>query len=151
MLSLILLALFAPAAPSAVPGPGISETLARERAKTIRSLRYELQFAIPERTDQPIRGREIVRFALAGPHAVVLDFEQPPDHVIGVTRGRRPVDYAVVNGHLVIPASQTVTGENEFAIAFVAGNESLNRSEEFLYTLFVPARAHLAFPCFDQQ
>ena len=26
----------------------------------------------------------------------------------------------------------------------------LNRDGEFLYTLFVPARAHLAFPCFDQ-
>ena len=27
---------------------------------------------------------------------------------------------------------------------------SLNRNPDFMYTLFVPARAHLAFPCFDQ-
>ena len=33
---------------------------------------------------------------------------------------------------------------------FVAGDEALNRNDEFLYTLFVPARARLAFPCFDQ-
>jgi aminopeptidase N len=26
----------------------------------------------------------------------------------------------------------------------------LNRNPDFMYTLFVPARAHLAFPCFDQ-
>ena len=33
---------------------------------------------------------------------------------------------------------------------FTAGDESLNRNDEFLYTLFVPARAQFAFPCFDQ-
>ena len=33
---------------------------------------------------------------------------------------------------------------------FAAGDEALNRNDEFLYTLFVPARARLAFPCFDQ-
>jgi aminopeptidase N len=32
----------------------------------------------------------------------------------------------------------------------VAGDASLNRNSEFLYSLFVPARAHLAIPCFDQ-
>ena len=26
----------------------------------------------------------------------------------------------------------------------------LNRNDDFLYTIFVPARAHEAFPCFDQ-
>ena len=35
-------------------------------------------------------------------------------------------------------------------IDFVAGDAALNRNPEFLYTLFVPARAHLTFPCFDQ-
>jgi aminopeptidase N len=39
---------------------------------------------------------------------------------------------------------------NELAIEFTAGNDALNRNAEFLYSLFVPARAHLAFPCFDQ-
>ncbi|PWT86900.1 MAG: hypothetical protein C5B57_00230 [Blastocatellia bacterium] len=150
MLSLLLFALLAPSSPAPMPGPGVSEALARERARTIRSLRYDLQFVIPEIRGQPVRGREIVRFALAAPRAVVLDFEQPPDRVLSVTRGGRAVDFAVGHGHLVVPRSQTVAGENEFTIEFVAGNESLNRSDDFLYTLFVPARAHLAFPCFDQ-
>ena len=35
-------------------------------------------------------------------------------------------------------------------MTFNAGDASLNRNDDFLYTLFVPARAHLAFPCFDQ-
>src|SRR5438477_389070 len=29
-------------------------------------------------------------------------------------------------------------------------NGPLNRNDDFLYTIFVPARAHEAFPCFDQ-
>ena len=41
-------------------------------------------------------------------------------------------------------------GRNEIVIEFVAGDAALNRNPEFLYTLFVPARAHLTFPCFDQ-
>src|SRR5262245_43578698 len=101
MLSLILFALFAPSSPAAEPGPGVSETLARDRAATIRSLRYDLHFAIPESTGEPVRGREIVRFVLATPHVVVLDFEQPPERLLAVTRGGRPVRFAAVHGHLV--------------------------------------------------
>jgi aminopeptidase N len=41
-------------------------------------------------------------------------------------------------------------GANTIAVDFVAGDASLNRTAEFMYTLFVPARARLAFPCFDQ-
>jgi aminopeptidase N len=43
-----------------------------------------------------------------------------------------------------------VRGENAVTIDFVSGDDALNRSDDLLYTLFVPARAHLAFPCFDQ-
>ena len=49
-----------------------------------------------------------------------------------------------------MPAGQTRTGSNEVDIEFLSGDEALNRDDEFLYTLFVPARAQLAFPCFDQ-
>ena len=41
-------------------------------------------------------------------------------------------------------------GSNVATIDFVAGDAPLNRSDDFLYTIFVPARAHEAFPCFDQ-
>src|SRR5207253_762241 len=39
---------------------------------------------------------------------------------------------------------------NRIVIDFDAGDAPLNRNDEFLYTIFVPARAHEAFPCFDQ-
>ena len=51
---------------------------------------------------------------------------------------------------MIVPAEATRAGENTIAIEFTAGDEALNRNDDFLYTLFVPARAHLTFPCFDQ-
>jgi len=132
------------------PGPGVPETLARERAAAIRDLRYELSFSIPEDRRAAISGRVVVRFTLAAPHRVVLDFAQPRDRVRSVRSGDRNVDFAFADGHLTIPAAVTRAGGNEFAIEFTAGDDSLNRNDEFLYTLFVPARAHRAFPCVDQ-
>jgi len=129
--------------------PGVPETLARERAETISSLRYELSFAIPEQRTEAIRGSETVRFTLRAPHRVVLDFAQPRDRISTMLVGDKPVvEFAA--GHLIIPASATRAGENVIRIAFLAGDDSLNRNDDFLYTLFVPARAHLAWPCFDQ-
>ncbi|HEY4659687.1 MAG TPA: M1 family aminopeptidase, partial [Gemmatimonadaceae bacterium] len=55
-----------------------------------------------------------------------------------------------VNEHLVVPESALRVGDNEITIGFLAGDAPLNRNAEFMYTLFVPARARLAFPCFDQ-
>jgi aminopeptidase N len=132
------------------PGPGISERLANERASAIRSLAYDLSFKIPEKKTEAIRGSEVVRFDLSAPRRIVLDFEQPRDHVLDVRVGGNRVDAAFADGHVQIPASATRAGANVVAIEFIAGNESLNRNDDFLYTLFVPARAHLAFPCFDQ-
>ncbi len=64
--------------------------------------------------------------------------------------GGKAIGYTAVNNHIVLPAAAIVAGENTVEIAFRAGDAALNRNPEFLYTLFVPARAHLTFPCFDQ-
>ncbi len=130
--------------------PGVPETLARERAQVILSPRYELSFRIPENRAESIHGSETVRFALRAPHRVVLDFAQPSDRVSSVRVGDRPVEVEFAGGHLILPASATKAGENAIRIEFLAGEDSLNRNDDFLYTLFVPARAHSAWPCFDQ-
>ena len=65
-------------------------------------------------------------------------------------RTARPVAIRSEHGHLVVPAESLKRGENIVEIAFTAGDEALNRNDEFLYSLFVPARASQAFPCFDQ-
>ena len=59
-----------------------------------------------------------------------------------------PWDFS--DGHIVLPAYVTSEGQNTIVIEFEAGTDALNRSEDFLYALFVPARARLTFPCFDQ-
>jgi len=134
----------------AVPGAGVPEGLAKERAAVVRALRYELEFHIPEGRRDPIRGRVVIRFRLDSPGRVVLDFAQPRDRILSVAAAGRPVDFTFVNNHILVAPDRTVAGENELTIEFLAGDAPLNRNDEFLYTLFVPARAHLAFPCFDQ-
>ena len=134
------------------PDLGISEGLARERAARVANLRYDLAFTIPAARAQPIRGLALIRFSLASTSdPLVLDYL--PDRAgflrsveaNGVTTPIRQV-----NGHVIIPVEALRTGENSLALDFNAGDGPLNRSDEFLYSIFVPARAHLAFPCFDQ-
>ena len=145
MLSLVFAMSLAAATP-VPPEPGVSETLARERASAIKDLRYQVAFVIPAERSAPVRGSVTVRFTLAAPHRVVLDFPQPRGSVQAVHTANGPVDAAFENGHIVVAAAQTRAGLNELTIEFTAGDESLNRNDEFLYTLFVPARARLAFP-----
>jgi len=150
-LALLLFALPALAVAAAgSPGRGVPEKLAEDRAAGIRLLRYELRFRIPESKTEAVRGTETVRFELRSAQPVVLDFEQKRDRILSLQAGRHPVDFGFVNGHIVIPASATRPGDNAIAIEFLAGDESLNRNDDYLYTLFVPARARYAFPCFDQ-
>ena len=150
MLALLLAAVVTAQTGAKPPERGVSEVLARDRARAFRSLRYDLTLTIPADPAQPVQGRIVVRFALAAPRPVELDFAAPADHVAGVTVGGTAVTYMVANGHLLIPAPATRAGENEVAIDFRAGDDPLNRDPEFVYSLFVPARAHRAFPCFDQ-
>jgi aminopeptidase N len=150
MLSLLLATALAAQTVPDPPGRGVSERLARERSGTIRSLRYELAFVVPAERREPVQGRATIRFSLTAAHRVVLDFVQPREKIRSLRVGGADIRIEAVDGHLTIPASATRAGENEITIEFVAGDESLNRNDEFLYSLFVPARAQLAFPCFDQ-
>jgi aminopeptidase N len=132
------------------PGSGISEALARERAESIRDLRYELALTVPAQLGSPVQGQVILRFLLAAPHRVVLDFAQPVDRLRRVRVSGVDVNVVAAEGHLILPAAAMRVGENEVVVDFQAGEEALNRSNDLLYTLFVPARAHRVFPCFDQ-
>lgn len=133
------------------PEPGVAAALAEQRAQVIGDLRYDLSFAIPKDQSQPVTGRETVRFSLTdASRPVVLDFEPDAEPVFSVSTGGKPVDARFVNGHIVIPEKFLRTGENTFDLVFHAGAAPLNRNPDFMYALFVPARAHQAFPCFDQ-
>src|SRR5262245_695465 len=153
MLNILLAGLFLltlQASTTSPIGPGVSEALAAERRAAIQNLRYDLRFVVPAERTVPVRGRVHARFDLKAPHRVVFDFAQPADRIGRVAVNGRETKPQIADGHLVIPAAATKRGANEVEIEFVSGDEALNRNDEFLYTLFVPARAQLAFPCFDQ-
>ena len=107
----------------------------------------------PSRRPWPLRSPVRRRFASRSKDAstpLVLDFETSRDHVKSVEANGRAAAFTYVNGHIVVPPAALVAGANTVRIAFDAGDASLNRSADFLYTLFVPARARLAIPVFDQ-
>ena len=132
------------------PTPGISRTLASERAANISSVRYGLTLNIPAKHDEPVRGTVAIRLVLVDRAPLILDFAQPGERVSSVKANGQAVPLRSEHGHLVIPGEALKRGENVVEVAFIAGNEALNRNDEFLYSLFVPARASQTFPCFDQ-
>jgi aminopeptidase N len=133
------------------PGSGVPFDLAVRRAASISDLAYDLSLSIPASVSAPITGTATVDFQLKDPSApLVFDFETSREHVKSVMANQSPAAFQYVNGHIVVPSSALRKGRNTVQIEFRAGNDSLNRNADFLYALFVPARARLAIPCFDQ-
>ncbi len=136
---------------SALLVPGVSRQLAELRAATISNLRYEIFLSIPDAKNDPITGAITARFELADvSQPLIFDFAQAHDHVLGVALGGTPIDFGLESEHIVIDPSSLAEGPIDITIDFVAGDGPLNRNDEFLYTLFVPARARVALPIFDQ-
>jgi len=142
------------------PGEGVSRELARHRAATLSGLRYGYRLRIPSERAAPVTGEVEIRFRRADPEGrpVVVDFKDPADRVREVRVNGEVVEPAFRHDHLVLPASAfgssgTPEGRGEEArveVEFAAGDEALNRTDDFLYALFVPDRAHFSLPVFDQ-
>ena len=140
----------AEAPPGAPPEAGVPIDVARARARDISDLSYDVRFVIPETRSEPILGEVLLRFERAARGPLVIDFAAEPQQVRAVDANGDPLELEPVNEHLIIPRSSMRRGENLIRVSFVAGDGSLNRTDEFLYTLFVPDRARWAFPVFDQ-
>jgi aminopeptidase N len=139
------------AAQTMTPASGVPLDVATRRAAIVSNLRYEMLVRIPDALATPLTGQTTVRFDLKDASApLVLDFDTSREHVRSLDVNGKPAAINFVNGHIVIPAAALNPGPNAVAIGFNAGDASLNRNQDFLYTLFVPARARLAFPVFDQ-
>ena len=134
-----------------VVAPGVPLAVAEDRAARVEDLHYRVSFSIPLARTEPVRGHLTATFTLrdAG-RALPFDFAQPDDHLASVRVNGRTLAPHVVNGHITIPPARLASGANTVEFDFTAGDQSLNRSDDFMYTLFVPARASLAMPCFDQ-
>ena len=128
---------------------GVPLDLAEARAAAIHDLRYDVRFVLPASRSEAIEGQVTATFAWEGTGPVVFDFAAQPEQVHAVRVGGSPVEPDLRDEHLIVPVSGGV-GPVTVEIDFTAGDGSLNRQDEFLYTLFVPDRARVAFPLFDQ-
>ena len=136
---------------SRLPEKGVSQELARQRYNQISRPAYELSFHIPATKAEPVAGTATITFTHEDPpNDVILDFDGGSDHIHQVKINGEAADYDMVNGHLLLPRSFIRQGHNRVYVEFTSGEQAMNRSEEFLYTLVVPDRASTVFPCFDQ-
>lgn len=136
---------------SPVPEKGVSFALNQNRKENVDSIVYAIELQLPTGKTQQIRGKEVVTFHLRSAKApLVLDFTADSSHLISVKVKGSIIDYDFVNEHIVIDSKYLTKGQNSLEIEFIAGDLSLNRSDDYLYTLFVPDRASSCFPLFDQ-
>ncbi len=139
------------AAQTPTPAPGIPLEVATRRAEIVKDLRYELALNVPRDQKSPITGTMTARFALSdASQPLVMDFAPGGANIKGVTVNGAPAAATFPPDHIVVPAGALRPGPTAIGIEFTAGDASLNRNPDFLYALFVPARAHLAIPVFDQ-
>ena len=130
--------------------PGVALELAERRAATIFNVHYDVRLSIPAARTEPIDGSVTTSFTLTEVGPLVFDFAQPAEHVHGVRVAGEPVEFEARDEHVIVPAGAMSPGHNVVDVEFTAGDGSLNRQDDFLYTLFVPDRARVAFPLFDQ-
>ncbi len=130
---------------------GVSQDLARYRKETLSEVAYRLTFSIPREKDSAIVATETITFLRQKSAAPLpIDFKENPANVHRVVVNGKEVPLTFEQEHILIAAQNLKTGSNTIILDFTAGNLSLNRNEEYLYTLFVPDRARTVFPCFDQ-
>jgi len=157
----LLLALFALSVAgnllAATPPEGIPHELARRRAAQLSQIRYRLRFTLTPHA--PLAsGHEDIQFHSSSSAVVLLDFREGT--VMDLTINGVTLAARIENGHIELPANSISIGENSVSVDFTApvaaAGKAITRFEdkddntEYLYTLFVPMDAEMAFPCFDQ-
>ena len=142
---------------AATPPDGIPRELARQRAAQLSGLSYHLRLTLTPRAPSA-SGHEELQFRSSSSAPVLLDFREGT--VANLTVNGVAVPAKMENGHIEIPASAIHAGKNTVSLDFTApvatAGKAITRFEdkddntEYLYTLFVPMDAEMAFPCFDQ-
>lgn len=153
-----LLFLFAAVSCALASAPeGIPRELARERAANISDVHYRISFSLKAHSPDT-EGHEEIRFTLRSAKPVLLDYRDGDVNSPKVNGVEVPVRAS--NGHLEIPSDKLHTGPNVVSIDFnskiapagkaITRYEDKDDGSEYIYTLFVPMDASMAFPCFDQ-
>ena len=130
---------------------GISYDLAKYRKQQISDIVYNLHFKIPAEKAKSIAAKSIINFNIKDlENDVYLDFNEATSKLKSVKINSEKVAINHQKEHLILDRTKINLGLNEVEILFDAGETSLNRNNEFLYTLLVPDRASTLFPSFDQ-
>ena len=142
---------------AATPPDGIPRELARQRAAQLSDVRYHLRFTLTPRAPSA-SGHEDLQFRSSSSAPVLLDFREGT--LANLVVNGVAVPPKIENGHIELPAGPIHAGENTVSMDFTApvatAGKAITRFEdkddntEYLYTLFVPMDADMAFPCFDQ-
>ena len=136
-------------ASTALYDSGVSLQLAQQRKESIKELAYSLYFSIPKEKNSPVEGVAEISFSVDKLQEIIVDYRET-ERIKEVTVNGKATAYTLKNEHIIIPQGAVERGKNSIRVAFTAADQSLNRNEEFLYTLLVPDRARTLFPCFDQ-
>src|SRR5215813_5425056 len=136
---------------------GIPRDLARLRAQQISDVRYSLSFDLTPHAPEA-NGVEELKFRLAQPVPVLLDLRE--GKIAGIEINGKKTPAKIENGHIALPQELLRAGENTVSMYFFApiapAGKAITRFEdkddgaEYIYSLFVPMDASMAFPCFDQ-
>lgn len=128
---------------------GVSQDLAFYRKQEISNVSYGLSFQIPNKKNEDINANLILDLNVDSKY-VYLDFKEKTENIKTLMVNGKKSTINHKNGHIIIDPNHLIKGKNRIEISFIAGNLSLNRNDDFLYTLLVPDRASTLFPCFDQ-
>ena len=130
---------------------GIPYTLAKYRKTQVTDVIYKLRFDIPKEKNKPIPAELELSLTISNlENDLQLDFNVANPTITKVEVNEQPQEVHHEKEHIIIAKEALKKGSNSIKIVFNAGEQSLNRNDEFLYTLLVPDRASTLFPCFDQ-
>ncbi len=130
---------------------GVSHELAQQRFNDISNVEYLLELTIPDSLKGDIEGKSTITLIKKNHKSpLILDFASSQEKIISVQANEKKIFFSIENEHLVIPASYLQKGINKIEINYKLDNGALNRNDNYFYSLFVPARARTAIPCFDQ-
>ncbi len=143
------------AAARAIPAQaGVSRALAQARAARLSDLHYQLAFT-PREHASTVDGSETLTFTSRSGGDLLLDYRDGVLH--SAQLNGQPIPATLDNGHLHLAAR---AGRNTVTLTFssnaapagkaITRYEDKDDGSEYLYTLFVPMDASMAFPCFDQ-
>ncbi len=130
---------------------GISFELAKYRKQQVSDVVYNLDFKIPKEKQNSVASKLVVNFIVKDlKNDVFLDFNEAASKLKSIKVNNETSEINHQKEHIIVNKKLLNLGSNSIELFFDAGEKSLNRNDEFLYTLLVPDRASTLFPCFDQ-